>query len=708
MSRLNFRLEAQALGSRARATTFQTLHGTVKTPVFMPVGTLAAVRGQRKDALERTGSQVLLANTYHLLLRPGPEVFKRAGGIQKFMKWNGSVLTDSGGFQIFSLPYSRKMTEEGAEFQSYHDGARILLSPEKSIETQIAIGSDIMMVLDQCIPSTAGLEEARVAMNLTHRWAKRSLDARGESPQSMFAIIQGACFQELRKQSAEYLTQLPFDGFAIGGLAVGESRAEREDMCEWTAALMPEHLPRYLMGVGTPIDLLEAVHRGVDMFDCILPTAWAQQGVAFSSKGRIDLQRGVYKFAQEPIDANCDCATCAEYSRSYLHHLSKCKETLGWALIGEHNLRFYHRMMTEIRASIFDGTFVDYYRRMKPILEAQDLENPKVHQTPKKPKSPKPDTLGDYEVHANPAGTHSIRQVSTLEVMHSVSDPTEEAKSLYIEQSGLAALLRTPISRGEEAMRPLVIWDVGLGAGTNAMAALHCAEALRKWQPELTPRGLKLVSFENDLDSFRLASRNAILFKHLRHSAPTRLLENGKWVSKDALIDWELLEGDFLKRMHDAPAPDLIFYDPFSFKSDSALWTIECFTEIFKRCSARACEIFTYSASTATRAAWLAAGFFVARGKPTPPKEETTIILTPSAWDRAPKRHQLLGLEWLGRWERSGARYPAGLPEGDRSRFELLIRGHGQFATADTIGRQLSADVSFAGHPLPRLGPISE
>ncbi|MES2507435.1 MAG: tRNA guanosine(34) transglycosylase Tgt, partial [Verrucomicrobiota bacterium] len=255
-SRLDFQLEAQATGSRARAATFRTLHSTVRTPLFMPVGTQATVKAQLPETLHESGSQILLANTYHLLLRPGPEVFKKMGGIHPFMQWPGSVLTDSGGYQIFSLPHSRSMTEAGAVFQSYVDGQRILLSPELSIQTQMAIGSDIMMVLDQCIPSTADEKAARKALQVTQRWAARSLAAREDSPQSMFAIVQGALYPHLRQESAEGLMQMSFDGFAIGGLAVGEEKAEREDTCVLTACLLPADRPRYLMGVGTPLDVL--------------------------------------------------------------------------------------------------------------------------------------------------------------------------------------------------------------------------------------------------------------------------------------------------------------------------------------------------------------------------------------------------------------------------------------------------------------------
>lgn len=384
MSRLQFQLEATAPGSKARAARFRTLHNEVLTPVFMPVGTQATVKAQTRETLLETHAQVLLANTYHLLLRPGPEVFQKMGGIHKFMKWDRSVLTDSGGFQIFSLPHSRRISEEGASFKSYVDGRLILLSPEASIGMQRAIGSDIMMVLDQCVPSTCEKSLAEEAMNLTHRWAKRSFTARGDSPQSLFGIVQGACFPDLRKVSADQITQIDFDGYAIGGLAVGESKQIREDFVELSADLLPTNRPRYLMGVGTPIDLLEAVHRGVDMFDCILPTSLAQRGVAFTSQGKLQLRRGVYQFSDKALDANCTCRTCATYSRAYLHHLVKTEEILGWHLIGIHNLWFYQKLMSTMRERILAGTFLEFYHSQREALQQADPENPV-----KKPKNQK-------------------------------------------------------------------------------------------------------------------------------------------------------------------------------------------------------------------------------------------------------------------------------------------------------------------------------
>ena len=323
--RLNFSIEKQNSGSKARAATFQTPHGDVKTPVFMPVGTQATVKAQTVDSLKAAGTCMLLANTYHLLLRPGPEVFKRAGGIHQFINWDGPMLTDSGGFQIFSLPHSRQMNEEGALFQSYVDGRLYLLSPESSIEMQKTMGGDIMMVLDQCIPSSAPLGPAKAAMDVTHRWAERSLRARGDSDQALFGIVQGACHHELRKESAAFLRDLPFDGLAIGGLAVGESHGERCDLTALTIEQLPTNLPRYLMGVGTPIDLLESVHLGVDMFDCIIPTQLAQRGAAFTSAGKLQLRRSVYKLSQDPVDAQCDCRTCRQYSRASARDQVACR-----------------------------------------------------------------------------------------------------------------------------------------------------------------------------------------------------------------------------------------------------------------------------------------------------------------------------------------------------------------------------------------------
>jgi queuine tRNA-ribosyltransferase len=671
---LNFTLERESGGSKARAATFQTFHGEVETPIFMPVGTQATVKGQTVDSLKTTGARLILANAYHLLLRPGPEVFKKCGGIHRFMNWDGPVLTDSGGFQIFSLPHSREMNEEGARFQSYVDGKSYLLSPESSIEMQKATGSDIMMVLDQCIDSTAPYAQADAAMTLTHRWAERSLRARGDSPQALFGIVQGACHHDLRKKSAAFLRGLPFDGLAIGGLAVGETPRERYELTGLVTEQLPKHRPRYLMGVGTPIDILEGVHRGVDMFDCIIPSQLAQRGVAFTSQGKLQLRRSVYKFLEDPVDARCDCQTCQQYSRAYIHHLVKSDEFLGWHLLGVHNMTFYHRLMREMRQSILRDDFVSYYEKKRLELVRTDEENP--GRPPKKAKTSGPARLGDYEIHTSARGFSSIRQISSGEVMHSVSPPGDEANKLYVEQSFLAARLLKRESPAEE----LVIWDVGLGAASNAMAAIHCFERCYVEKGENALRPLRLVSFEWDLDPLTLAAKNPACFPHLRHAAPCQILEYGQWKHATSLLQWELLKGDFRGFIESATIPDLVFYDPFSSKTDSALWTTEIFARIFKRCLPKSAELYTYSASTAVRVSLLTAGFFVAQGVGTGPKPDTTIAFTTAkgAGDH-PLSPRLLGEGWLRRWRRSGAKFPTTFSNEQRSHFEKLIENHHQF-----------------------------
>ncbi len=672
-ARLDFRVEAEAAGSSARAGRFRTLHNEVLTPLFMPVGTQATVKAQLPATLADSGSQILLANTYHLLLRPGPDVFRRLGGIHKFMSWERSVLTDSGGFQIFSLPHSRSMSEAGAVFQSYTDGRTILLSPELSIETQRAIGSDIMMALDQCIPSTADAATARAAMEITFRWATRSLAAREDSPQALFAIVQGALFPDLRRESAARLVEMPFDGFAIGGLAVGEGKAEREDTCELTAALLPRDLPRYLMGVGTPLDILEAVHRGVDMFDCIIPTQVAQRGGAFTSRGFLQLRRGVYKFSDEMLDPACGCPTCSRYPRAYLHHLTKTGETLGWQLLGKHNIHFYHQLMREIRASILDGTFAELYRVKREILHEDDLDNPVLVPRVSKSKRP-PLTLGEYEVHIAHEGFASIRHAASGEIMHSRVPPMDEARRLYVEQARLAE--RLPVA-AEENDPPLVIWDVGLGAAANAMAAINVYESAAATGPV---RPLRIVSFENDLDSLRLAFRHDDKFPYLRHGGPAGILKSGRWLSRQhAGLSWALMPGDFLALIDQTrEPPDLIFYDLFSSKNNAEQWSLATFERLFARCQGRPVELFTYTCSTAVRSALLAAGFYVARGRSTGAKVETTIALTPEAAVTDPQP-DLLGAAWLEKWGRSGARFPLGVSDAEHPVIERAIRGHPQF-----------------------------
>ncbi|MBA3457898.1 MAG: tRNA guanosine(34) transglycosylase Tgt [Deltaproteobacteria bacterium] len=660
---VGFDLTATATGSRARTATLTTAHGTIETPVFMPVGTRGTVRTQTLAQLERLGAPILLANTYHLLARPGPEVFEKFGGLHPWMGWKGSILTDSGGFQIFSLAEGRAMSEEGAEFRHPSAGTGMLLTPERSIAMQRSIGSDIMMVLDQCIPSTSPHAQAKAAMELTHRWAKRSLDARGTSEQQLFAIVQGACFEDLRRESAAALTGSGgFDGYAIGGLAVGESRAQREDITELTTQLLPPDRPRYLMGVGTPIDLLEGVHRGVDMFDCILPTALAQHGKAFTSHGRIDLRRGVHKMAEQALDATCACEACTLYSRSYLHHLVKCEEPLGWQLLAFHNLTFYVKLMAEIRASIAAGTFAAFYAERREELALTDLDNPPGPKP--RMRERKAMTLGAFGIGVSASGHASIEHLASGQVMHPDDDPNTEAERVYVGQSALIARALT----GDGPA--LVIWDVGLGAAHNALALIRALDAAPNHAP------IELVSFEYDLDSFRLALANTGPFPHLRHPAPHVLAHHGEFV-RDRLR-WRLVEGDFLTTFPAEPAPDVILYDPFSTKVDTPMWSLATLRALFAHLTRRT-ELFTYSASTAVRSSLLLAGFHVARGISSGPKDETTIALRFGDDADLMTHHRLLDHTWLSRRARSTAQFAADIPPEQQIELERMLMTHPQF-----------------------------
>jgi queuine tRNA-ribosyltransferase len=695
---MKFELLATTPGSRARAGRLTTAHSVIETPVFMPVGTRGSVRTQTLAQLDKLGPRIILANTFHLMLAPGIEVFKQFGGLHAWMKWPRSILTDSGGFQIFSLSHARAMAEQGAEFRNRNNGEKILLTPERSIDMQRAIGSDIMMVLDQCIDSTSDHAAATAAMQLTHRWAARSLAARSDSPQALFAIVQGACFTDLRRQSVDALVHMAadaatgrhFDGFAIGGLAVGETKAEREDIAEFTAHLLPTDKPRYLMGVGTPIDLLEAVHRGVDMFDCILPTAWAQQGEVFTSRGRVSLRRGVYKFSQAPLDPECDCDACTLYTRSYLHHLTKCKEPLGWHLLSFHNLQFYLRLMQTIRTHIYAGTFAQFYASARQTLKLTDQDNPPGPQP--KAQHKKSDSLGSFSIirrrGLDDVERASIAHTSSGEIMHSVGDPNEEAHRIYIAQSTwiASAVASNPI----EVPQPLVVWDVGLGAAHNAMALLRTLAAAAVHQP------VHLISFEQDLDPLRLAASHFKDFKHLQHPAPNRLLHAATTAATNATVEiadasaaawrWRLYQGDFLQVIatEQPPAPNVIFYDPFSSKVDSQMWTYRAFTQLAAHCarSSEIVELFTYTNSTAIRSAMLAANFWVSHGVATGPKTETTAAyFSPQGLATSRISAKLLGQDWLAKRARSTARYPIDVEETQRDEIDRCIARHPQFAT---------------------------
>jgi queuine tRNA-ribosyltransferase len=364
---VSFTVHATDAGSQARVGALVTRRGVVTTPAFMPVGTRASVTGLDPTEVAGLGAEIILANTYHLMLRPGVDALRRVGGAHRFMAWPGPILTDSGGFQIFSLAADRTIDDDGATFRGFVDHQPQRLTPERAIEVQHAIGSDIMMVLDQCLDARADAATTAAAMARTHRWAARCLRARVDPSQQLFAIVQGGVVPALRRESAAALTDLVvdgrgFDGFAIGGLAVGESRAEREDVTALTAALLPAERPRYLMGVGTPADLLVAIGAGVDMFDCILPTRLAWQGIAFTSTGRVRVTRGAAASADAALDAHCGCSTCARFSRAYLHHLFKASEPLGPRLLSVHNLHHYLALMAEARRHIGAGTYAAWAR----------------------------------------------------------------------------------------------------------------------------------------------------------------------------------------------------------------------------------------------------------------------------------------------------------------------------------------------------------
>lgn len=659
--RLTCTIDATDPWSSARATTIQTRHGLVQTPIFMPVATQAALRCVDLPVACELEFEILLANTYHLLLRPGPEILKEIGGLHSFMNWKRGILTDSGGFQIFSLSKQLQISEEGATFRSYVDGKKINLSPETSIEMQKVIGSDIMMVLDQCIRSTAPESEARTALELTTRWAKRSFAARGESPQALFGIVQGACYHNLRRESADQITAIDFDGFALGGLAVGETKNEREDTTEFAAPLLPANKPRYLMGVGTPIDLLEAVRRGMDMFDCILPTSLANQGVCFTSRGRLDLRRGVYRLDSSPLDPACSCSTCTRYTRAYLQHLVRAREFVAGQLLSIHNLTFYRNLMRSMREAIIAGTFRSFYEQNVEHLESDDLDNP-----PKPPPSnAKLDRtiLGNYQVIVREGGAGAIKHRDSGEVMHVSDDPRTESYNLYVEAARV-------LERIDEGGEPLVIWDVGLGAATNAMVCLHALEKRAS-----LARPVHIVSFENDLDSLRLALKHPWHFAHLRHGAPHKLLEDGTWSHPTLPITWTLHHGDFMEHCAHAPAPDVIWFDPFSTKVNGSLWEMPVLERILSLCRKKATSLHTFSASTAVRGSLLKVGWYVGQGPGTGQKRETTKAYTPKGVEEGLAR-DLLGSQWLQRWERSDSQVPHGAePES----FKEAIRRHPQF-----------------------------
>ncbi|MEH6345864.1 MAG: tRNA guanosine(34) transglycosylase Tgt [Bermanella sp.] len=354
------KFDLKATDGKARRGTVSFPRGDIQTPAFMPVGTYGTVKGMMPRDVKDLGAEVILGNTFHLWLRPGNKIIKDLGGLHEFMQWDKPILTDSGGFQVFSLGKMRKITEEGVTFRSPVNGDKVELTPEISMEIQRDLGSDIVMIFDECTPFPATVREAKDSMEMSLRWAKRSKDAHGDSPSALFGIIQGGMYEDLRDVSLKGLTDIGFDGYAIGGLSVGEPKEDMVRIIDHLAHKMPEDKPRYLMGVGKPEDLVEGVRRGVDMFDCVMPTRNARNGHLFIDTGVLKLRNAANKTDKSPADPACDCYTCQNFSRAYLHHLDKCKEILGCTLNTIHNLHFYQTLMAGLRKSLEEGTFTAF------------------------------------------------------------------------------------------------------------------------------------------------------------------------------------------------------------------------------------------------------------------------------------------------------------------------------------------------------------
>ncbi len=362
---IKYELKKKSNECKARLGQITTPHGTFETPVFMAVGTQATVKTLCKEELEALGSPIILGNTYHLWLQPGTEVMDEAGGLHKFMNWDHSILTDSGGFQVFSLAKLRDIKEEGVYFRHHKSGAKLFLSPEKSIEIQNSLGSDIMMCFDECPPYPCTREYMITSMERTLRWAKRCKDSnKNPDRQGLFGIVQGGEFLDLRQRCAKELVEMDFDGYSIGGTSVGEPKEIQNMILDATIDLLPENKPRYLMGVGSPGAILDAVERGVDMFDCVLPTRIARHGTAMTSHGRVILKNKSFEKDFSPLDDRCDCYCCKNYTKAYLHHLFKADEILGYRLVSMHNIRFLNNLVSEIREAIKNDTFMELKKRV--------------------------------------------------------------------------------------------------------------------------------------------------------------------------------------------------------------------------------------------------------------------------------------------------------------------------------------------------------
>lgn len=358
MSHLSFTLFSEDQQARRGQLSFP--RGTIQTPAFMPVGTYGSVKAMTPEELTGMGAEIILGNTFHLMLRPGMDIVKAHGDLHDFIHWDKPILTDSGGFQVFSLAEMRKITEEGVSFKSPVNGSPVMLSPEVSMQIQRDLGSDIVMIFDECTPYPATYEEADDSMQLSLRWAERSKIAHADNPAALFGIVQGGMYEELRQQSAKQLMGIGFDGYAVGGLSVGEPKEDRDRVLEATTPLLPKDKPRYLMGVGKPEDIVESVKRGIDMFDCVIPTRNARNGFLFTRHGTLKIRNAKHQFDTRPIDEQCGCYTCQNYSRSYLRHLDKCGEILGARLNTVHNLYYYQELMRDIRTAIEQGKFEQF------------------------------------------------------------------------------------------------------------------------------------------------------------------------------------------------------------------------------------------------------------------------------------------------------------------------------------------------------------
>lgn len=374
MSHMSF--DISATDGRARTGKMCFPRGEVASPAFMPVGTYGTVKGLTPEQVRETGADILLGNTFHLMLRPGTETINVHGDLHDFIGWDRPILTDSGGFQVFSLGEMRKINEEGVTFSSPVDGAKIFLGPESAIEVQHAFGSDIIMVFDECTPYPATREQARESMELSMRWAGRCKEAHGEHESALFGIVQGGMYGDLREESLAGLVELGFDGYALGGLSVGEPKNEMREVIKHCGALLPAEKPRYLMGVGTPQDIVYAVTQGIDMFDCVMPTRNARNAHIFTSKGLLRLRNKRYRQDTKPLDEDCGCYTCQNFSRAYLHHLDKCREMLGAQLNTIHNLHYYQHLMAELRDAIAKGElseFVATFEENQQALQAEGV-----------------------------------------------------------------------------------------------------------------------------------------------------------------------------------------------------------------------------------------------------------------------------------------------------------------------------------------------